>query len=49
LAFTVLESTTRLDCEGVCERTYRPSEVSGYRLIRYHAVNENGTVEAKRR
>lgn len=49
LSFTVLESTTRLDCEGVCERTYRPSEVSGYRLIRYHGVNESGTVEAKRR
>ncbi len=42
IAFTVLESTTRLECEGVCERSYRPSEVDGYRLIRYRAITENG-------
>jgi hypothetical protein len=47
-AFTVLESSTRQDCEGVCERTYRPSELSGYQLIRYRGVTDNGTVEVKR-
>jgi len=49
LSFTVIESSTRLECEGACERTLRPSEVSGYRLIRYRGVNETGPVEAKRR
>jgi hypothetical protein len=38
LAYTVLESTTRIDCEGVCERTYRPSELNGYRIIRYRGI-----------
>lgn len=38
LSFTVLESSTRRDCEGVCERTYRPSEMNGYRLIRYRGI-----------
>lgn len=40
IAFTVLESTTRSDCEGVCRRTYRPSEMNGYRLIRYKGITE---------
>lgn len=40
LAFTVLESSTRRDCEGVCERTYRPSELSGYGLIRYRGASD---------
>jgi len=48
VAFTVLESSTRLDCEGVCERTYRPSELNGFRLIRYRGITDNGSVEAKR-
>jgi hypothetical protein len=38
IAFTVLESSLRLDCEGVCERSYRPSEMNGYRLIRYRGI-----------
>ncbi len=38
--FTVLEASTRLDCEGVCRRTYRPSELNGYRLIRYKGIAE---------
>lgn len=38
LAFSVLESSTRQDCEGVCQRTYRPSELNGYRLIRYSGI-----------
>ena len=42
-AFTVLESSTRIDCEGVCEATYRPSELNGYRLIRYRNIRE-GTI-----
>lgn len=41
-AFVVLESSTRLECEGVCERTLRPSEVDGYRMIRYRGMSENG-------
>lgn len=40
MAYTVLESATRLDCEGVCTRTYRPSELYGYRLIRYRGITE---------
>lgn len=40
IGFTVLEASTRIDCEGVCERTYRPSELSGYRLIRYKGITE---------
>ncbi|HZT26994.1 MAG TPA: hypothetical protein VFA57_14945 [Pseudolabrys sp.] len=39
-AFTVLESTTRYPCEGVCEATYRPSELNGYRLIRYRGITD---------
>ena len=47
-AFTVLESSTRLECDGVCERTYRPSELSGYKIIRYRGISDtavavNGT------
>ena len=45
-AFMVLESSTRYDCEGVCEATYRPSELSGYRLLRFRGVREDA--EAKR-
>ena len=44
IAFNVLESSTRLECEGVCERTLRPSEINGYRLIRYRGISENGVV-----
>ncbi|MFN3658694.1 MAG: hypothetical protein ACK4UO_15700 [Pseudolabrys sp.] len=44
IAFTVLESTTRLECEGVCERTYRPSELAGYRLIRYRGITDEEIV-----
>jgi hypothetical protein len=43
-AFTVLESSTRYRCEGVCESVYRPSEMNGYRLIRYKGISENGVV-----
>ena len=39
IGFTVLESSTRLDCEGMCERTYRPSEMNGFRLIRYKGIS----------
>jgi len=45
-AFTVLESSTRYGCEGVCESTYRPSELAGYQLLRYRGVREDA--EAKR-
>lgn len=44
IAFVTLESSTRYQCEGVCERTYRPSEMNGYRLIRYKGITENGGV-----
>lgn len=44
IAFNTIESSTRFQCEGVCERTYRPSEMNGYRLIRYKGIRENGTV-----
>lgn len=39
-AFTVLEASTRYQCEGVCERIYRPSELNGYKLIRYKGISE---------
>jgi hypothetical protein len=39
VAFTVLEASTRLACEGVCERTYRPSEMNGFELIRYKGIS----------
>ncbi|HWK95886.1 MAG TPA: hypothetical protein VNR39_10720 [Pseudolabrys sp.] len=39
-AFVVLESSTRFQCQGVCERTYRPSEMNGYRLIRYKGIGD---------
>ena len=39
-AFTVLESSTRFDCEGVCVATYRPSELNGYRIIRYRGASD---------
>ncbi len=44
MAFMTLESSTRYECEGICERTYRPSEMNGYRLIRYKGITENGGV-----
>lgn len=40
--FTVLESSTRRECDGVCERTYRPSELNGYKIIRYRGISETG-------
>lgn len=46
MAFVTLESSTRYECEGVCERTYRPSEMNGYRLIRYKGLIDNGAVAA---
>jgi hypothetical protein len=46
VAFTVLESSTRLECEGVCQRTYRPSELNGWRMIRYRGVTEGANVSA---
>ena len=53
MAFKVLEASTRIECEGVCEMTYRPSELEGYRIIRYRnirednvAANGNGTPSA---
>ena len=39
VGFTVLEASTRVDCEGVCERTYRPSEMNGFELIRYKGIS----------
>ena len=44
-AFKVLEASTRIECEGVCEATYRPSELNGYRIIRYRNIRE-GNVAA---
>lgn len=44
VAFVTLESSTRFECEGICERTYRPSEMNGYRLIRYKGIRENGGI-----
>jgi cell wall-associated NlpC family hydrolase len=44
VVFTVLESSTRLDCQGVCQRTYRPSELNGWRMIRYRGVTEGANV-----
>ena len=40
LTYIVIESSTRSDCEGVCEHAYRPSELNGYRLIRYRGVSQ---------
>ena len=37
-AFTVLEASTRIECEGVCVATYRPSELNGYRILRYRGI-----------
>lgn len=39
-AYTVIESATRLECEGVCMRSYRPSELYGYKIIRYRGITE---------
>lgn len=39
LAFTMLESSTRRECEGVCERIYRPSELNGDQIIRYRGLS----------
>lgn len=44
IAFNVIEASTRFECEAVCERTLRPSELDGYRLIRYKGITENGAV-----
>jgi hypothetical protein len=41
IAFKVLESATRADCEGVCERPYRASEMNQYKLIRFRGVVED--------
>jgi hypothetical protein len=38
VAFTVLESSTSLRCEGVCESSYRLSELNGYRPIKYRGM-----------
>jgi cell wall-associated NlpC family hydrolase len=38
VAYTVLESTTKLQCEGVCQSSYRPSELNGYQLIKYRGM-----------
>jgi hypothetical protein len=51
-AITVLEASTRYECEGACERVYRPSEMNGYKLIRYKGISEtnvasNGNAGAK--
>ncbi len=35
---TVIESSTRIECEGACKRSYRPSELNGYRMIRYRGI-----------
>jgi hypothetical protein len=45
MAFTVLEAATRIECEGVCERTYRPSEMAGYRLLRYRGITEGSQAQ----
>jgi len=34
----VLEASTRIECEGVCVATYRPSELNGYRILRYRGI-----------
>ncbi len=39
-AYTVIEASTRLECEGACMRTYRPSELDGYRIIRYRGITD---------
>lgn len=38
VAYIVLESTTKLHCEGVCQSSYRPSELNGYQLIKYRGM-----------
>ena len=38
VAYTVLESTISLRCEGVCESTYRPSELNGYQPVKYRGM-----------
>jgi hypothetical protein len=41
LRMTTLESTTDKECEGVCEKMYRWSELNGYVPIRYlHVVDD---------
>lgn len=40
IGYTVIESSTRLECEGVCMRDYRPSELNGYLIIRYRGISE---------
>lgn len=44
ITFNTLEASTRYQCEGVCERSYRPSEMNGYRLIRYKGIGETAVV-----
>ncbi|KQY99526.1 hypothetical protein ASD45_00970 [Pseudolabrys sp. Root1462] len=44
ISFNTLESSTRSQCEGVCERAYRPSELNGFRLIRFKNIIDNGVV-----
>jgi hypothetical protein len=46
-AFAVLESSTRLECEGVCARTLRPSELNGFRMIRYRGISDTGAAVAQ--
>jgi hypothetical protein len=36
--YQTVESATRRDCEGVCERTYRSTELNGYTPIRYRGT-----------
>jgi hypothetical protein len=38
--YETIESATRRDCEGVCERAYRPSELNGYTPIRYKGATD---------
>jgi len=37
-SIAVVESSTRLECEGACKRSYHPSELNGYRMIRYRGI-----------
>lgn len=38
IAFHVIESTAQPDCEGVCERVYRATELNDYTPIRFSKV-----------
>jgi hypothetical protein len=48
VVFNVLESATRADCEGVCERTYRASEMNQYRPIGFRGAVDSETRERAR-